>query len=183
MKRKVLIMTGTAAVLALVCLSGVFYSAIAQQPQIPTLQVCNQTKVVGKATVAIARRSDATHTGSFTVSIELSCAPSGYPAGTLTIGSISMSDSVVQNAVSAATFEQVTSTGKQTPAAYLNGRCKADNIRGCRFWMTLADNKTAEEKGTPDVIGFLILDGAGNRVAYGTGPVVKGDIAVTPTSY
>src|SRR5687767_8470320 len=34
-------------------------SLLAQQPQIPTLQVCNQTRAVGKATLRIDRRRDA----------------------------------------------------------------------------------------------------------------------------
>ena len=45
----------------------------------------------------------------------------------------------------------------------------------------LLNNKGANAEGTPDVISFLVLDGNGNRVAYGTGPVSGGDIVVDPT--
>ena len=162
-------------------------SARAQQPQIPTLQVCNPTKVEGRAIVKIDSRSDATHSGVFKIVAEVKCDPNGlpYPDGALTID-IDMSDSIIQGTVTGVSFGQLTSTGKHTPTAYLNGRCKAagaqGEIRGCRFWMIAADN-SKNGKGTPDVVGFLVFDGTGARVAYGTGPVVKGDIHVTPSSF
>jgi hypothetical protein len=174
----------TVAIAALwILLSGAFTSVRAQQPQIPTLQVCNQTQVKGKALVKIASRSDATHAGAFTVLVELKCDPSGtgYPMGTLEIKDLSMSDSTVQGTITAVTFEQVTSTGKYSPTAYLNGRCKVLQVSGCRFWLMIADNKPANQTGTADVIGFLVFNGTGQRVAYGTGPVVEGDVAVAPT--
>src|SRR5262249_44348062 len=121
--------------------------------------------------------------GSFDISVELKCSANpGYPAGTLQITSLSMSDSTVQGALTATAFEQVTSTGRVTPTVYLNGRCKAENVVGCRFWLLIADNKKPDQDGTPDIVSFLVFDSAGKRVAYGTGPVVKGDLAVAPTS-
>lgn len=166
-----------------ILLSGAFTLLCAQQPQIPTLQVCNQTQVKGKALVKIASRSDAIHSGIFTVIVDLKCDPAGtgYPAGTLKIVGLSMSDSLVQGTITAASIEQMTSTGKHTPTVYLNGRCKAGNVKGCRFWLMIADNKQPNASGTPDVVGFLVFNGAGQRVAYGTGPVVEGDIDVAPT--
>lgn len=163
---------------------GGFTFAHAQQLQIPTLQVCNPTKVYGKATVLIKSRSDSNHTGKFTLYIDpkdpVRCDPNtGYPMGSLMIHNISMSDSQVQGTITAVTIEQVTSTGKHTPTVYLNGRCKTGRAKGCRFWMTIADNmKPSQRRGTPDVIGFIVLDKSGNRVAYGTGSVVGGDITV-----
>ena len=53
-------------------------TAHAQQPQIPTLQVCNQTLVQGTGTVTIVPREDAVHTGSFTVQVSLQCNAGGY---------------------------------------------------------------------------------------------------------
>jgi hypothetical protein len=51
--------------------------------------------------------------------------------------------------------------------------------------MMFADNLgtagTAPE--TPDVVGFLIFNKAGQRVAYGTGPLARGHIAVAPTPF
>lgn len=175
---------GSLVIAASFLVSGVFTSLHARQiPQIPTLQVCNLTLVKGEAKVVIASRSDRDHEGTFTVDIYLKCDPSdsGYPEGTLEIRDLSMSDSIVQGVISAVSFEQVTSTGKHSPTVYLNGRCKAENLSGCRFWLMIADNKRADQDGTADVIGFLVFDGAGRRVAYGTGTVVGGDITVAPT--
>jgi hypothetical protein len=161
-----------------------YVSASAQgtQPQIPTLQVCNRTQAGGTGTVKVDSRADATHSGKFDVSIELKCdSINQYPTGNLKIADISMSDSIVQGTITSIGFEQVTSTGKHTPTLFLNGRCKAANITGCRFWLMIADNKTAAASGTPDVVSFLVFDGTGKRVAYGTGPVVQGDLDVKDT--
>ena len=161
----------------------------AQQVQIPTLQVCNQTEVNGTGIVEIDRRQDAKSKGFFSVSTNLSCSSkTGYPTGTLTINTLSMNDSVVNDPITEMSVEQITTTGKYTPTAYLNGRCKAKdasgkNITGCKFWMMIADNKQANQKGTPDIVGFLVFDGTGRRVAYGTGPVEQGDITVGSTSF
>lgn len=164
----------------------------AQQPQIPTLEVCNRTLVTGKATVEILKRKDAIHPGTFTVSINpekpLSCDPggSGYPGGEMVIQDINMSDSSVQGDIIITLIEQITTTGKHTPTVYLNGRCKvkgSERYKGCRFWMMMADNKGPREKGTPDIIGFLVFDGEGRRIAYGTGPVKEGDIDAADTSF
>jgi hypothetical protein len=177
--------------------NGFFFAAVllfllvtpmqAQQPQIPTLQVCNQTTVNGGGLVKIVRRADAGHSGTFKVEVELRCDPSGYPAGTVRITSLSMSDSIVQGNITSTLIEQVTSTGKHTPTAYINGRCNAQGpagaapITGCRFWIMFADNKLQTEQQTADVVSFLVFDGTGKRVAYGTGPVVEGDIRVGAT--
>ena len=165
--------------MALVLSAG---AALAQQPQIPTLQVCNKTSARGEGLVKIASRADATHSGSFRVRLQVGCDPaSGYPTGSLTIAAISMSDSTVQGTISATTFEQMTSTGKHSPTLYVNGRCKAEGIRGCRYWLMIANNKRADGRGTPDIASFLVFDGTGKRVAYGTGPLAEGDLDVTPT--
>jgi hypothetical protein len=79
-------------------------------------------------------------------------------------------------------FEQVTTTGRITPTAYMNGRCDALEIRGCRFWLMVVDNRN-DPRGTPDIVGFLVFDGTGRRVAYGTGPLLKGNASVAPTSF
>ena len=157
-------------------------AALAQQPQIPTLQVCNATSAHGEGGVKIASRADVSHSGTFHVRLEVKCDPAdGYPTGTLLLAAISMSDSVVQGNLAATTFEQMTSTGKHTPTLYVNGRCKAEGVRGCRYWLMIADNKKATVAGTPDVVSFLVFDGTGKRVAYGTGPLAEGDLTVAPT--
>ncbi len=94
---------------------------------------------------------------------------------------IDMSDSSIK-IFKSTSIEQVTSTGKLSPTAYLNGKCESDPpIPGCRFWMTVANNGEGQQ-GTPDVVGFLVLGGNGQRASYGTGPVVSGDVKVAPAS-
>src|SRR5882724_10706169 len=117
--------------------------AHAQQPQIPTLQVCNVPSVVGGAgLVNIVSR------GSFKIEIKVACDPvTGYPIlGVLNV-SVSMNDSTLLGVFSATTVDQITVTGKVTPTAYLSGRCTVPTasgapspIVGCRYWMMLADN-------------------------------------------
>jgi hypothetical protein len=167
-----------------VILSGyISTSAQGTQPQIPPLQVCNQTAASGRGVVQIDTRTDATHNGRFTVSIELKCDASNlYPTGSLRITDISMSDSSVQGTIEATTLEQVTSTGKHTPTLFVNGRCRTGDIRGCRFWLMIADNKKSSATNTPDIVSFLVFDGNGKRIAYGTGPVISGDLKVQDTS-
>lgn len=166
----------------LVTLSTAAITVHAQQPQIPTLQVCNKTEISGSAEVRIVSRADATHTGTFRVNITVRCDPNtGYPTGSVNIVGVSMFDSTLQGMINGTSLEQVTSTGKYSPTAYLNGRCRSGNTTTYRYWMMIADNKRANAQGTPDVISFLVFDATGNRVAYGTGPVITGDIEVAAT--
>jgi hypothetical protein len=175
--------TRLAVLSALSALALTATAAIAQQPQIPTLQVCNKTAARGEAGVKITSRADASHTGTFRVRLEVKCDPAdGYPSGTLTLAAINMSDSIVQGTLTATTFEQMTSTGKHTPTFFVNGRCRAENVRGCRYWLMIANNRRPGAQGTPDIVSFLVFDGTGKRVAYGTGPVAEGDLDVTDTS-
>jgi hypothetical protein len=98
---------------------------------------------------------------------------------------IDMSDSSIVY-FNSTTIEALSSTGKHSPTAYIMGRCEAQgperNFQGCHYWITLADNGREGDRGTPDVVGFLVLDGEGNRIAYGTGPVLEGDISIAPTT-
>lgn len=166
------------------------FPALAQIPEIPTLQVCNGTTSGGSGTVQIISRQDATHTGKATVSIQMGCDVNGngYPSGSLSLG-ISFTDSTA-TAVTATTVEQYTTTGKHSPTLYANGRCNATvpGITGaattvpCHWWLTIANNRPGGSAGgTPDVVGFLVVDKAGKRLTYGTGPLVVGDINVVPT--
>lgn len=175
-------LVGILVIAAWLLVSGAFTSVHAQAtPQIPTLQVCRLTKVEGEAKVEIASRSPALGIpGRFHVNIEVKYDPEagdGYPEGTLKIYA-NMSDTAQEEmSIIGVTFEQLTATGKDYATAYLSGRCKVPGFSGCRFWMMVADNG-AGQGGTPDIIGFLVSDGKGTRLAYGTGPVVSGDITV-----
>lgn len=184
------------SVITLVLFSGCARLA-AQVPQIPTLQVCNLTpsmsiKSTPTAKVTILSRKDATHTGTFTVTVSMTCDANGYPTGSLSLTGISMTDSTVQGTITATTFEQLTSTGTATPTAYMNGRCTfataaGGQVSGCHYWIMFADNAKpasitpAPPPSTPDIISFLAIDKTGKRIAYGTGPVTTGNIDVTAT--
>lgn len=158
---------------------GLSTPARAQQVQIPTLQVCNRTAVTGEGGVEIVSRGDAAFSGTFKLRIKLRCPspPDAYPDGGFEMD-IDMNDSAIQGTVASLSIEQLSTTGRRTPTAFLNGRCKAEKhfnhqgeqiqperVKGCRFWMMIADNKKEEENETHDVMSFLILDGQGNRMA------------------
>jgi hypothetical protein len=150
-------------------------SASAQQPQIPTLQVCNGTVASGGGMVKLAKRAFLPHSGVFQIGLNVKCTEAGYPVGVVEL-KIDMSDSQIQGLVKSILIEQLTSTGRDTPTAYLNGRCEADGVVGCRFWLMVADNGAEQ-----DVVSFLIFDGKGHRVAYGTGQL-NGSVNVMPTA-
>lgn len=176
---------------------GAFSSIFAQQPQIPTLQVCNPTTVksTDKVLVRIDSRKDLSHDGTFVVSIDpqnpIGVDANGYPVGKLKITSINMSDSAIQGDITVTGIDQVTTTGKHTPTTYLSGRCKADKLEGGgRIWMMFVDNNKVVKieppyrtQRTPDIISFLVFDKNGKRMAYGTGPVVSGDIIIEGTGF
>src|SRR5204862_1577231 len=101
-----------------------------------------------------------------------------YPAGNISIKT-NLSDSV-KGVFTSTSIEIINSFGKHTPTIFLTGRCTlklSEDIarpKGCRYWLMIADNRAAEGgRGTPDIIGFAIHDRLGNRVAYGTGSVIK----------
>jgi hypothetical protein len=154
----------------------------------PDAKYVDQVQPTAKVTI-LSRVDNVPHTGTFTVSVSMSCDANGYPTGTLSISAISMSDSSVQGTITATTFEQLTSTGMATPTAYMNGRCTfptaAGGLSGCHYWILLADNKQlltpVPVPTTPDIISFLVIDQSGKRIAYGTGPVTSGNIDITGT--
>ena len=163
----------------------------AQQPQIPTLQVCNQPgSVKGEGKVLITPRADVAHSGTFAITIGAGCnTTTGYPDGGFTISGLSMSDSVIQGSFKSTTVDQITVTGKHTPTVWLTGRCvvaeSSAETAGCKYWLMIADNhgKPEDPKTTPTIISFLVFNKAGKRIAYGTGPLVSGSITVSPSGF
>lgn len=157
-------------------------AALAQQPQIPTLQVCNGTKATGGATVHLTARTDALHSGDFTLKISAGCDPAGngYPSGSIDM-TFNLSDSSISD-LKVTSIEQMTTTGKHTPTMFLNGRCLANGgTIPCHVWLMISDNRQPNSSGTPDVIGVLVVDKTGKRITYGTGPTSSGDISVAAT--
>jgi hypothetical protein len=155
----------------------------AQQPQIPTLQVCNGSAVKGTGVVKIDRRVDAQHAGTIKIKIEVKCdsaSADGYPLGGLSLD-FDLTDAQ-KGMLTATVLEQLTSTGKHTPTAYMSGRCTMSGVRGCRFWIMIADNhKAPNTTQTRDVVSVLVFDATGHRAAYGSGPLIQGDIDIQDT--
>jgi hypothetical protein len=157
--------------------------SLAQQIQIPTLQVCNATKLSANAFVIVDSRAGGSFTGFFHLRGKLYCDPASgavYPSGALGLFNVNMSDSAILGDIEFTTFDQVTSGGKHTPTMWVSGQCKAANVRGCHYWLMAVDNVPGQPIGkTFDVVSFLVLDENGQRVAYGTGNVVDGDLNVS----
>lgn len=154
---------------------------------IPNLHTANRTKAKFDAVIRLARRQDAVHSGVFRVRGSFSFDPAiaDYPACSLSM-EVNLSDSAKGTFVTK-DVQQLDTTGKHTPTLFASGKCSLDGedarqFRGCRYWLRLADNTRSPKDGTPDVVSFLIFDRNGKRVAYGTGPVEKGDIVIQPTA-
>jgi hypothetical protein len=103
------------------------------------------------------------------------------------ISAIKMTDSMLTGDIvtSGANLEQLTSTGKATPTAYLNGKCThhppagTPPISGCRFWLLIADNQEVpQHQKTPDIASVVVFDATGHTVFYATGPALRGHIKV-----
>ena len=153
--------------------------------QIPNFHISDKSKITGSGKVALLpNRKDGLHSGVFGVKVDVSFDPAvnDYPVGAVRID-VDLSDSF-KGSAEATSIEQVNSFGKHTPTSVITGRCKVDAAGttpvGCRFWLLIANNKTPGQQGTPDVVGFVIYDRQGAKVAYGTGPL-EGDIVVSPT--
>lgn len=105
--------------------SGELTAALAMQPQIPTLQTCNKTKIQAQAKVYIGSRSDAEREGIFGIMAEAACHPGqGYPRGKVELFKLNMNDSWVRGTIVATTIDHMTSTGGRAPMAFLSGRCQ-----------------------------------------------------------
>lgn len=155
--------------------------------QIPNLHTSNPTRAEFKTLVHIARRKDAAHAGTFTLqgNFQFDPATDDYPSGQFTL-KVDLSDSE-QGVFVTKDVQQLNTTGKHTPTLFATGKCNFDGtagakVRGCRYWLLLAENRPSGREGTPDIVSFLIFDRKGARVAYGTGPVAQGNVTIGPTS-
>lgn len=160
-----------------ILLSGAYSRVLAQQFSMPELQACKNLNVMGKATVSIASRRDASHSGEFDVAVDVSCRRGAIDRiGTLSIDAFNLNDTVVRTRIRVDHIDQMTSLGRAvTPTAFLSGTCEVEreSIAGCRFLLMLVDNGK-----DGDIIGFVAIDGTGRRLAYGAGTLTAGDIQV-----
>jgi hypothetical protein len=153
--------------------------------QIANFDISDRSKVTGAGQVKLVpQRQDANHSGVFGVRVDVSFDPAAndYPTGAVRID-VDLSDSFKGHADSTS-IEQVNSFGKHTPTSVITGRCRVSSQdtgtapAGCRFWLLIANNKKRGQQGTPDIVGFVIYDRKGDRVAYGTGPL-DGDVEIS----
>lgn len=151
---------------------------------VPNLHVSTESKVEGSAAVFIQSRKIADRTGIFKVKVNVKFDPASddYPTGTIKIA-VDLYDSL-KAVFTSTSIELINSFGKYNPTIIFTGRCKVaqqkqkKEPKGCKYWVIIANNKRADQQGTPDIVGFVITDRTGSQVAYGTGPVKEGDLAV-----
>jgi hypothetical protein len=153
---------------------------------IPAFHVSTKSKVKGSARVFISARKQGALSGTFSLKISVNFDPAvnDYPNGVFTLKT-DLSDGT-NTGFEATSIELINSFGKHTPTIFLTGRCKSENgeLKGLRYWLMVANNKKINDQNTtPDIIGFAIHDRNGNRINYGTGPVVEGDIVVEPFGF
>lgn len=150
---------------------------------IPAFHVSDISKVKGQGEIFIQSRKDAVSSGVFSVelSVQFDPAVDEYPIGNITIKA-DLSDGA-KGVFLASSIELINSYGKHNPTVFMTGRCRDDispDAKGCRYWLEIANNKSATAQGTPDIVGFAVHDRLGNRIAYGCGPVRTGDFDVMP---
>ncbi len=149
---------------------------------IPALHVSSKSIVKGSGKIFIQSRKDAVSSGVFAVKagVQFDPAVNEYPVGSIEI-KVDLSDGA-KGAFMASTVELINSHGKHNPTVFITGQCKdaaQPDAKGCRYWIMIANNKRSNDpEGTPDIVSFTIHDRNGNRVAYGTGPVISGDFEV-----
>jgi hypothetical protein len=150
----------------------------AQQLSVPQVIACSKQYVGGKMTGSMPNRKDTSHTGEFEVTVDVRCENGTTSVNNLEIHPANLTDTVLKGTVYTNQVDQLTSLGKAAaPTVFLSGPCKSQDVDivGCQLWLMLVDNGTSE---TPDIVSFIVVDGMGKRVAYGTGLVTTGDVRI-----
>ncbi len=149
---------------------------------IPAFHVSSKSQAEGTGKVFIDSRKDVASSGTFEFScfVQFYPATDDYPTGTLKL-KIDLSDSV-KGVFTSTSIELVNSFGKHNPTIFFTGQGKiktnlSNQPKGLRFWFMIADNGNGQ---TPKITGFAIHDRNGNRIAYGTGALVAGNVTVKP---
>jgi len=149
-------------------------------PLIPAFHQSTFSKAIGNGTVSIPNRKSPPITGEFSIKIDVKFDPAVdlYPTGNVFIKA-SLTDSA-ETDFKSTEIQMVNSFGKHSPTIVLTGRCESPNkdLKGLHFWLLIASN--GKDGNSPDVVSFVVQDNRGQRVAYGTGALVKGNIEVAP---
>ena len=148
---------------------------------IPAFIVSNQCKVSGQGNIFIESRNKLGFGGKFIININVNFNPATneYPVGSLTIET-DLSDSQ-RDIFKTEHIDSINLHGLDNPTVFLTGRVNDNlaNYKGCTFWLMIANNKPREVQRGFDVVSFVINDGKGQYVAYGTGTLREGDISVS----
>ncbi len=148
---------------------------------IPAFLQSGRTRIKGDGKIFIPSRRDSVSSGMFGVSLAIRFGSQRHddPHGNIRLKT-DLSDSL-KGTFTATSIELVHANKKQQPVVFLTGSCKAfaENAPdGLRYWLKLACDE--HKKEMTEYIGFVVHDQKGNRVAYGTGPLVSGTIKISP---
>ena len=146
----------------------------------PPLKPCQDLAVMGKMNGVWESRRDNEHSGRFDISISLTCKAGGTKIDftNLEIHPQELADTKLDKAVYGKSIDYVASIGQAvTPTALIGGKCgqpAGPPDPDCRFWLMFVDNQGK----TSSLVAFLVSDGAGQRLAYGAGPIDQGGIDI-----
>jgi hypothetical protein len=142
---------------------------------LPSPQLCNSSHVEGSANVDIAGR------GHFDLQLDVTCDPDNvrqaFPQGSMQLD-IRINDPQFRHGITATTIEGIRTVGHVSPMVYISGQCTSEFVRGCRFWLFIADNDHEQPGDTADVVSFLILDADGSEIAYAAAPALSSSLTV-----
>lgn len=141
---------------------------------LPGPQLCNPTNVTGAAQGRVEGH------GHFSLILDISCDPdnkdTAFPQGSLSL-SVETNDPQFKGDLVATVIEGARTIGHVAPMAIISGQCELKNVRGCRFWLFMADNDH-DKAGTADIISFLILDASGREIAYASAPAESSSLSI-----
>lgn len=159
-------------IVLLICL--IASSGLVHAQFLPSPQLCNPTNVSGSASGRVEGH------GHFELTLDITCNPdnkdSAFPQGSLTLF-VKTNDPQFEGNLVATTIEGARTIGHVAPMAIVSGQCEVENVRGCRFWLFMADNDH-DKAGTSDTISFLILDSSGREIAYASAPATDSTISI-----
>ncbi len=157
--------------------------------QIPTSQPCNNSEVnVANAEVFILCRQltsptnpSQNRTGVFTVNgaAKFNPATMSYPIMSTNFRiNVSLTDST-SGTFNCTTIEQLARWGKTNPTIWLSGHCQGPHLDGCRYWLMIVGSIEGPDPRLFKIISFIIFNKEGNPIAYGTGPVRRGNVRIS----
>ncbi len=148
---------------------------------IPAFLRSVSNRIKGDGKIFIPSRKDAVSSGMFDISLAIQF---GRRANDELRGSILLKADLrnsLKATFTATSIELIHAHHNHEQAVYLTGSCNATTENppdGLRYWVKVAYDHY--KKDAPECVGFVVHDKKGNRVAYGTGPLVSGSIQMNP---